>query len=131
MTARPPFRRRRTRWDPEAQQPVAPAVRGQDPAPLADLLGGATRRRRGWATRLEGARVHGLWIEIAGEQLGRHTEPVRLHGGVLVVRADSATWATQVRYLGGELAERANAVLGSEQVTSVRVVSGPLKDAAP
>jgi len=128
VTTKPPFRRRR-RWDPEAELPLAPAPRGSDPTPLADLLGGVARKRR-WATRLEGARVHGLWTEIAGEQLARHTEPVRLHGGVLVVRADSATWATQVRYLGGQLAERANGVLGAEQVTSVRVVSGPLKDTA-
>lgn len=125
-----PPRRRRSRWDPEAELPYAPAARGSDPAPLADLLGGVARRRKGWSTRLEGARVHGLWHEIAGDQLARHTEPVRLHGGVLVVRADSATWATQVRYLAAELAARVNAVLGEGQVTTVSVVSGPLKGTA-
>lgn len=121
----PPRRRRRT--DPETASPDV-AAGGSEPAALGELLGAAAGRR-GWATRLRGARVHGLWADIAGEQLARHTEPVRLHGGVLVVRADSSTWATQVRYLGAELAERANAVLGADQVTKVTVVSGPLKGA--
>jgi predicted nucleic acid-binding Zn ribbon protein len=95
------------------------------PAPLADLLGDWTARR-GWARRLEGARVHDRWEEIAGAQVAAHSEPVRLHGGVLVVRVDSPSWATQVRYLSAELAERANAVLGAGSVERVVVVTGTL-----
>ena len=75
---------------------------------------------------MEGARVHDRWVEIAGAQMAAHTEPVRLHGGVLVVRAESPTWATQVSYLSGELVERANAVLGEGQVHRVVLVTGPL-----
>jgi len=121
-----PLRPRR-RSDPEAESPDLPPRRGSEPVPLTEVLGGAVSRRRGWAPRLRGARVHALWTDIAGDQLARHTEPVRLHGGVLVVRADSPAWATEVRYLSAELAARANAVLGPEQVTRVTVVSGPLK----
>ena len=83
--------------------------------------------RRGWDRRLEGARVHDRWEEIAGPQVAAHTEPVRLHGGVLVVRAESPTWATQVRYLSTELVARANAVLGEGQVTRVVLVAAPLE----
>lgn len=119
---------RRRRSDPETQLPDARPARGHDPVPLAELLTGAAASRRGWAVRLEGARVHDRWAEIAGEQLAQHARPVRLHGGVLVVRADSSTWATQVRYLSAQLAERANAVLGAGQVTQVTVVSGPTTD---
>lgn len=122
--------RKRTRWDAEAQLPDRLRPRGGEPAPLTELLDRAAQARRGWRTRLEGARVHGLWTEVAGEQLAEHTEPVRLHGGVLVLRAESAAWATQVRYLGAQLAERANTVLGAGQVTQVTVVTGPLKNRA-
>lgn len=124
-----PRRPRRRRSDPEAELPDARPVRGRDPVPVTELLSDTTAARRGWAVHLEGARVHGTWPEIAGEQLAAHTEPVRLHGGVLVVRADSATWATQVRFLAAQLAQRANAVLGDGQVTQVTVVSGPLRGA--
>lgn len=115
---------RRRRSDPEARYPDARPTRGGDPPSFADLLRGRTAERPGWSVRLEGARVHEFWREIAGEQLAAHAEPVRLHGGVLVVRAESTVWATQVRYLSAQLAERANAVLGEGQVTQVTVVSG-------
>lgn len=98
-------------------------ARGGAPRPLAAGLSAALDRP-GWAGRLEGAKVHDRWREIAGEQLALHVEPVRLAGGILVVRAESSTWATQVRYLSGELARRANEVLGEGQVSQVTVVVG-------
>ena len=97
---------------------------GKAPAPLEKLIGDVARRK-GWGRRLEGARIHQHWAEIAGEQLAAHAEPVRLHGGVLVLRAESAAWATQVRYLTADLVRRANDVLGEGQVVSVQVIAGP------
>lgn len=99
---------------------------GDAPRTVADLLR-AIAARRGWDRRLEGARIHERWAAIAGDELARHTEPVRLVGGVLVVRAESAAWATQVRYLGAALAARANEELGEGQVTKVTVTAGPLR----
>ena len=104
------------------EQPDAPKE-GKAPAPLEQLIGDVARRK-GWGKRLEGARIHERWTEIAGAQLAAHAEPVRLHGGVLVLRAESAAWATQVRYLTGDLMRRANEVLGAGQVASVQVVVG-------
>lgn len=121
MTARGPWRDEDTRREPRREGPA--------PRPLEALLSAAVSRRR-WGARLEGARIHERWREIVGDQLGRHTEPVRLRGGVLVLRAESQAWATQVHYLGSELAARANAVLGPDQVTTVRVVTGALKGTA-
>lgn len=103
---------------------------GSEPAPVAELLR-RVAERRGWDRRLEGARVHDSWGEIAGEELARHAQPVRLVGGVLVVRAESAAWATQVRYLAATLAARANEVLGPDQVTKVTVTAGPLDRGPP
>lgn len=90
------------------------------PAPLADLLG-ALARRRGWQRRLEGAKVHERWDEIAGATLAAHAAPVRLHGGVLVLQVATPAWATQVRYLIPEIRRRANDVLGPGQVEQVVV----------
>jgi predicted nucleic acid-binding Zn ribbon protein len=113
-------------------QPDVPREGGA-PAPLGQLIG-AIAGRRGWHRRLEGARIHERWNEIAGEQLAAHTEPVRLHGGVLVLRAESPAWATQVRYLTADLVQRANDVLGDGQVATVQIVTGPARgttDRAP
>lgn len=95
-----------------------------EPEALGDLLGELTSVR-GWTPRLRDARVHARWSQIVGPQLAAHVQPVRLHGGVLVVRAQSSAWATQVRYLSGQLAERANEVLGTGSVKRVTVVVTP------
>lgn len=98
---------------------------GPDPRPLGDALT-TFLGRRGWMQRMEGARVHASWQEIVGEDLARHSEPVRLHGGVLVIRVDSTVWATQVRALVGPLLRRTNAVLGPGQARTVIVITGAL-----
>jgi predicted nucleic acid-binding Zn ribbon protein len=81
-------------------------------------------RRSGWGSRLEGAQVHQRWTEIAGEALAQHVQPDRLVGGVLVLRADSSAWAAQIRLLTGELAARADAVLGAGSVRRISVTTG-------
>ena len=106
----------------EEESPDAPLDK-PPPPPVADLVE-ALSSRRGWAARLRGARVFEAWPQIAGEELARHVSPVRLAGGVLVVRAESPAWATQVQYLAGQLLVRANDVLGQGEVTTVTVQSG-------
>lgn len=103
--------------------------RAGEPETLGDLLGELSSAR-GWASRLRDARVHGRWPQIVGPELAAHVQPVRLHGGVLVVRAESSAWATQVRYLSGQLADRANEVLGADSVRRVNVVVTPGDDPA-
>lgn len=76
---------------------------------------------RGWARRLEGAKVYGLWDEIAGPQLAAHTSPARLHGGVLVIHVSSSSWAAQIPYLSSTIIARANEVLGDGAVTRLVV----------
>jgi predicted nucleic acid-binding Zn ribbon protein len=106
----------------DAEHDPERAPEGPQPASLGELLA-RVRGRRDWARRLEGARVHERWREIAGDELARHVQPVRLLGGVLVVRAASPAWATQVRYLSGELLTRANAVLGDGSVRQITVTA--------
>jgi predicted nucleic acid-binding Zn ribbon protein len=110
------------RRDPLGSDDDPDKVRGTSPDRVAELLENLAAAR-GWKERLQGARVHDVWLEAAGEDLARHVRPVRLHGGVLLLEADSAAWATQVRYLSGDLARRVNEVLQAERVTQVRVVT--------
>jgi predicted nucleic acid-binding Zn ribbon protein len=81
---------------------------------------------RGWGSRLEGAAIFGRWEEIVGAELARRCQPVRLAGGVLLVRAESAAWATQVGYLAHGIVTRTREVLGSGMVRTVKVTVGPL-----
>ena len=121
---------RRRRWyDPLSGGGGAPrgehaptrGPRSDAPTPVGGVLGELVVRRD-WQRRLEGSRIHDVWTEVAGETVAAHVRPVRLLGGVLVLEADSGAWATQVRYLTGTLAERANEVLGTALVEQVQVV---------
>lgn len=93
------------------------------PESVGDVLDDLISSRR-WGDRLRGASVFDRWSEVVGEDLAQHCRPVRLKGGVLTVAASSPTWATQLRYLTGQLALNVNAALGEPQVTSVNVVVG-------
>ena len=59
-----------------------------------------------------------------GPELAEHTKPESFEDGVLVVAADSASWATQVRLLAANLVKRLNEDLGHGSVQRVKVV-GP------
>src|SRR5437773_3250793 len=65
------------------------------------------------------------WASVVGERLAEEAAPVSLDDqGALLVRASSAAWAAQVRFLATEIAAAANGLLGAERVASVRVVVG-------
>jgi hypothetical protein len=83
--------------------------------------------RRGWAERLSGASLANDWERVVGPELARVSEPVRLAGGVLVVRVVDQVWATQLRYLLGRVRDGANGVLGANAVREVRLVVGRLE----
>ena len=105
------------RWESPDARPDRP------PPETVGALVDSLTSQRGWQARLRGARIHAVWSEIAGEELARHVQPVRLAGGVLVLRAESPAWATEVGYLSPQLLQRANEVLGAEEVRRVTVQS--------
>lgn len=96
------------------------------PEPVGELLG-AFLERQGWAERLKGARMHDRWAEVVGPELARRCEPVRVAGGVLVVRAESQAWATQLKYMTRQLATQVEHHLGTGPIEQVRIVVGPLE----
>lgn len=134
-------RRRRRRRDEEGFDPAAPddddyvvpdadRVRRVDaPRALGDVIE-AVAEQRDWTERLRGTRILGSWEQVVGTELAGRCEPVRLAGGVLVVRARSRSWATELRYLLDRIRGRANALLGEELVERIEIVVGPLDDAA-
>jgi predicted nucleic acid-binding Zn ribbon protein len=81
---------------------------------------------------LGGPSVRGLttlfdrWDEIVGERVATHARPHGLDDGVLVVAVDEPGWATQLRFLEGELLRRLEEALGPGVVRSLVVrTTGP------
>ena len=108
-------------------KPLRDGRRGGDPrafgSAIRDLLAD-----RGWEKRVAVGGVFGNWPGIVGPELAEHTKPERFEDGELVVAADSAAWATQLRLLAGTLVRRLNEELGDGTVSRVKVIgpaSGP------
>jgi predicted nucleic acid-binding Zn ribbon protein len=60
------------------------------------------------------------WSELVGEQLASHTKPLSLRDGTLVVAVDDPAWASQLRWLEGDLTKQLGAALG-EPVKAIEV----------
>jgi predicted nucleic acid-binding Zn ribbon protein len=95
----------------------------EDPQPLSTALDGLLADQ-GWQTAAAVGSVFGRWDQLVGPEVAAHTRPERFSDGELVVVADSAAWATQVRLLTSAVLHRLNTELGHGTVTRV-VVRGP------
>src|SRR4051794_1680532 len=79
---------------------------------------------RGWDVDLAVGGVLGRWPQVVGPQLAAHCRPESFDDGLLVVRADSTAWATQVRLLAPTVLRRLAEELGDGVVEQLRV-QGP------
>lgn len=79
---------------------------------------------RGWQVDVAVGGVMGRWARVVGPEVAAHCTPVTYEEGVLVVRADSTAWATQVRLLVPTLLRRLTEELGDGVVEQVQV-QGP------
>lgn len=70
---------------------------------------------RGWAVPAAVGGVMGRWAEIVGGHIAAHCTPVEFNDGVLMVRTDSAAWATELRMLAPQLLAKLNAELGTSR----------------
>jgi len=98
-------------------------ARREDPQPLSAALDGLLADQ-GWQTEAAVGSMFGRWDELVGPDVAAHTRPERFSDGELVVIADSAVWATQMRLLTSAVLRRLNTELGHGTVTRV-VVRGP------
>jgi predicted nucleic acid-binding Zn ribbon protein len=94
-----------------------------DPQPLSIAFDGLLADQ-GWQTEAAVGSVFGRWDQLVGPDVAAHTRPEQFNDGELVVIADSAAWATQMRLLTSAVLRRLNTELGHGTVTRV-VVRGP------
>ena len=66
--------------------------------------------------------VFGCWAEVVGEQVAAHARPISLRDATLVVAVDQPGWATQLRFLEGDLRERLSTAPGGNGVVKIEFV---------
>jgi predicted nucleic acid-binding Zn ribbon protein len=99
---------------------------GPGPDPRDPQLFGAVLDRlmkaRGWERPKAEATVFGAWERVVGEEIARHSRPIKLdEGGVLTVEAESTAWATQLRLLAAKLLRSIAAEVGHNVVTKLNI----------
>jgi predicted nucleic acid-binding Zn ribbon protein len=98
---------------------------GPGPDPRDPQLFGAVlerlMRQRGWQKPAAEATVFGAWEKVVGEDIAKHSRPIKLDNGVLEVEAESTAWATQLRMLAGKLLKSIAAEVGHNVVTKLNV----------
>ena len=68
-----------------------------------------------------GARVVGVWSEVVGPGIARHTQGFAFREGKeLVVFVDTPAWANELSLMSGDLMRRINERIGDESVSSLR-----------
>ncbi len=97
---------------------------GDDPArhprPVGESLGPLARRLGAPEPAVLTA-VFTEWDELVGAQVATHVRPLSLTAGALVIGADHPGWATQLRFLSGDLLARLNGRLGPGQIERIEV----------
>ena len=114
-TSTPPLRRRRKRPSAASRR-----TNRDDPVPVADLMGELVRDR-GWDERLNVQRVFTDWPAVVGADVAAHSTVEGFEDGVVVVRADSTSWAKELQLLAPGLVRRLNAELGQDTVLRVEI----------
>jgi predicted nucleic acid-binding Zn ribbon protein len=114
-----PPRSRRRRVPGEPPRPGA-STTDRDPQELGLGLERLVAER-GWQVDVAVGGVLGRWSRVVGPQVSGHCAPESFREGVLLVRADSTAWATQVRLLVPTLLRRLAEELGEGVVVQVQV----------
>ena len=76
---------------------------------------------RGWQVSVSIHTLLDRWSDIVGEQVAAHSTPETYDAGVVVVRTDSTTWATQLRTIASQIVAKLNESVGDGAVTRVEV----------
>lgn len=84
----------------------------------------AILKQAGVAEGLEEDQVRGAWKELAGDFIARHTEPLSVKGGHLVLRVTQPAMRFHLEQMKPMLLKRLREELGAERILSVRFQIG-------
>ena len=94
--------------------------------PAAALLAAVIRglRAAGMADGLDETEVRETWKELAGDFIGRHSDPVSVREGILVLRVAQPSMRFHLEQMKPLLLERIQQQLGRERIKAIRFTHG-------
>lgn len=101
----------------------------RDPAKLAGLIDNIIVNK-GWDLQLATGKLRAKWQQVVGEDIADHVEIEQFQmnpsgqSGILILRADSTAWATQIKLLLPTLEKKLDEEVGVGRITEIKVL-GP------
>ena len=94
--------------------------------PAQDFVAAIMRglRASGAADGLDEMEVRSAWKELAGDFIARHTEPMSVKGGHLVLRVTQPAMRFHLEQMKPLLLQRIQQQLGTERIRSVKFALG-------
>lgn len=115
-----PRKKRRRRAKLFDEERSGPGVDKRDPQSVGSSMEKLVNQR-GWRTQLGLRLIVGRWEELVGPTNAAHSRPESYRDTVLVVRAESSTWASALRLLAPQIVAELNSRLGEGSVTRIDV----------
>ncbi len=120
--ARELFRSYRTKSRKNSSQ-EEDRTKKDDPEKLSNILNDLVVSRD-WKKGIAEGTLFIKWPEIVGNEIADHCEPITLYEGKLTIRAESTSWATQLRLISPELLKNIRSRSEGALVDEVNVI-GP------
>lgn len=95
-----------------------------DPHQLAEVLK-TLKEAAGWTANLDVGQLSARWPQIVGEDVARNCPIESFDDGVLVLRAASTSWKTQINALLATLAQTIDGEIGAGIVREIEVKGPP------
>ncbi|MGY5319552.1 DUF721 domain-containing protein [Neomicrococcus lactis] len=95
----------------------------RDPQGLGGIMKNLVQDR-GWNAPVAVGSVMTRWEELVGADIAAHCKPVSFDNGIVVIRTDSTSWASQMRILNHQLLKVFSEKLGGGVVREIKVL-GP------
>ena len=73
-----------------------------EPVAVGDLINELVKTRV-WQSGLAEGEVFVKWEEIVGQEIAKHSEPIEIKDGKLLIKCSSTAWATQLNLVKNEL----------------------------
>ena len=96
------------------------------PTPVGEVLK-RIFSRRGLIRKMKEMSALGLWKEVVGEKVDRHTHPLSIKKGKLFVNVDSSGWLVQLTYLKNEIIAEFNKKKGDKAIKDIYFRLGEIK----
>jgi predicted nucleic acid-binding Zn ribbon protein len=101
-------------------RPAGLSAGEREPRVVADSLDRVTRALGGPRAQVITA-VFSHWEQLVGPDIAAHAQPRSVRDGVLVVAADQPAWATQLRFMAGDLLTRIRAETDAEGIDDIQI----------